>query len=45
MALTYDFAEISKEELFLTDIFQNNLGYSKEDAYVAVSSIINQDFI
>ena len=45
MTLTYDFAEISKEELFLTDIFQNSLGYSAEEASVAVSSIINQDFI
>ena len=45
MAVNYDFLETAKDELFLLDIYQNNLGYSKEDASVAVSSIINQDFI
>lgn len=45
MALEQDFLETAKNELFLLDIYQNNLGYSKEDALVTVSSIINQNFI
>ena len=45
MVVNYDFLETAKDELFLLDIYQNNLGYSRKDAFLAVTSTINQDFI